>query len=432
MENKKFIDFLTKYSNNDNLSKNDYENILKEIDKDFNDNNINNFSNYELTSNFKLMDIDKTKESTNINDVLKYGNTGNILLDSKKNEIQRLVSEYNYIKQYNKEIKTDNDNNIKKLRKVNIKCTINNIQDLINIINENEYNHNTEYNINLESLHKIKDDLIKLNNMIGLNKLKETILDQLLYFLQGLHVVDNKNNDYKHMVLYGPPGTGKTEIAKIIGSIYSKIGLLSKTTFKKACRSDLIGGYLGQTAIKTDKLIKECLGGVLFIDEAYSLASEDTGDSYSKECLDTLNECLSNYKDDLIVIIAGYEKALENTIFKTNIGLKSRFVWKFEMDAYNHEELYKIFLFMIKNINWTIDKNIKKDWFLDKYNNFESYGRDVETLLTNIKIAHGRRLYGSDSKHKEITKVDMDNGYKRYIDNKKKDNKNEFLNTIYV
>ena len=432
MENKKFIDFLTKYSNNDNLSKNDYENILKEIDKDFNDNNINNFSNYELTSNFKLMDIDKTKESTNINDVLKYGNTGNILLDSKKNEIQRLVSEYNYIKQYNKEIKTDNDNNIKKLRKVNIKCTINNIQDLINIINENEYNHNTEYNINLESLHKIKDDLIKLNNMIGLNKLKETILDQLLYFLQGLHVVDNKNNDYKHMVLYGPPGTGKTEIAKIIGSIYSKIGLLSKTTFKKACRSDLIGGYLGQTAIKTDKLIKECLGGVLFIDEAYSLASEDTGDSYSKECLDTLNECLSNYKDDLIVIIAGYEKELENTIFKTNIGLKSRFVWKFEMDAYNHEELYKIFLFMIKNINWTIDKNIKKDWFLDKYNNFESYGRDVETLLTNIKIAHGRRLYGSDSKHKEITKVDMDNGYKRYIDNKKKDNKNEFLNTIYV
>jgi hypothetical protein len=148
--------------------------------------------------------------------------------------------------------------------------------------------------------------------------------------------------------------------------------------------------------------------------------------------LDTLNECLSNYKDDLIVIIAGYEKELENTIFKTNVGLKSRFVWKFEMDAYNHEELYKIFLFMIKNINWTIDKNIKKDWFLDKYNNFESYGRDVETLLTNIKIAHGRRLYGSDSKHKEITKVDMDNGYKRYIDNKKKDNKNEFLNTIYV
>ena len=432
MENKKFIEFLTKYSNDSNLSKNDYENILKEIDKDFNNNNINNFSNYELTSNVTLMNIDKTKESTNINDVLKYGHTGNILLDSKKTEIQRLVSEYNYIKKYNKETNTENDNNIKKLRKVNIKCNINNIQDLINIINENEYNHNTEYNINLESLHKIKDDLIRLNNMIGLNKLKETILDQLLYFLQGLHVVDNKNNDYKHMVLYGPPGTGKTEIAKIIGSIYSKIGLLSKTTFKKACRSDLIGGYLGQTAIKTDKLIKDCLGGVLFIDEAYSLASEDTGDSYSKECLDTLNECLSNYKDDLIVIIAGYEKELENTIFKTNIGLKSRFVWKFEMDAYNHEELYKIFLFMIKNINWTIDKNIKKDWFLDKYNNFESYGRDVETLLTNIKIAHGRRLYGSDSKHKEITKVDMDNGYKRYIDNKKKDNKNEFLNTIYV
>ena len=118
------------------------------------------------------MNIDKTKESTNINDVLKYGNTGNILLDSKKAEIQRLVSEYNYIKKYNKEINTGNDDNIKKLRNVTIKCNINNIQDLINIINEHEYNNNTEYNINLESLHKIKDDLIKLNNMIGLNKLK--------------------------------------------------------------------------------------------------------------------------------------------------------------------------------------------------------------------------------------------------------------------
>jgi len=432
MENKNFIEFLSKYSDNNNLSKSEYENILKEIDKDFNNNNINNFSNYELTCNATLINIDKTKESTNINDVLKYGNTGNVLLDSKKNEIQRLVSEYNYIKKYNKELKTDDDNNIKKLRKITIKCNINNIQDLINIINENEYNNNTEYNINLESLHKIKDDLIKLNNMVGLNKLKGTILDQLLYFLQGLHIVNNKNNDYKHMVLYGPPGTGKTEIAKIIGSIYSKIGLLSKTTFKKACRSDLIGGYLGQTAIKTDKLIKECLGGVLFIDEAYSLASEDSNDSYSKECLDTLNECLSNYKEDLMVIIAGYERELENTIFRTNIGLKSRFVWKFEMEAYNHEELYKIFLCMLKNINWSIDKDIKKDWFLDKYNNFESYGRDVETLLTNIKIAHGRRLYGSESKHKEITKKDMDNGYKRYIDNKKKDNTNNFLNTIYI
>ena len=234
------------------------------------------------------------------------------------------------------------------------------------------------------------------------------------------------------MVLYGPPGTGKTEIAKIIGSIYSKIGILSKNIFKKACRSDLIGAFLGQTAIKTDKLIKDCLGGVLFIDEAYSLACADSNDSYSKECLDTLNECLSNYKEDLIVIIAGYEEELENTIFKTNVGLKSRFVWKFELDAYNHEELYKIFLFMVKNINWTIDKDIDKNWFLDKYNNFESYGRDMETLLTNIKISHGRRLYGSDSKHKEITKKDMDNGYKRYTDNKKKKDNNNFLNTIYI
>ena len=183
MENTNFIEFLSNYSNK-NLSKSDYEIILKEIDKDFNNNNINNFSNNELTSNSILMNIDKTKEKSNINEVLKYGNTGNILLDAKMHEIRTLVSEYNYIKKYNNDIKpASSDDSLKKLRKINIKCKINNIQDLINIINTNDYNNNTEYNINLESLHKIKDDLIKLNNMIGLKKIKETILDQLLYFL---------------------------------------------------------------------------------------------------------------------------------------------------------------------------------------------------------------------------------------------------------
>ena len=440
MEDKEFINFLSNYSNKKSLLKNDYDIILKEIDNNFNKiNNINNISNNTICEiHDKILlkkNINKKDENNsidNINSVLKYGNVGNILLDTKLNNIKEMILEYNYIKKYKDELKNDNINT-KKLLKINIKCKINSIQDLLDVIDNNEFRPQVEYNINLEALHKIKDDLNNLNNLIGLKKIKESILDQLLYFLQGLHLVDNKNNDYKHMVLYGPPGTGKTEIAKIIGKIYSKIGILSKNIFKKACRSDLIGGYLGQTAIKTDKLIKECLGGVLFIDEAYSLANKDeSSDSYSKECLDTLNECLSNYKDDLIVIIAGYEKELDETFFKTNPGLKSRFVWRFEMEQYNYEELYKIFSFMINNIDWKLDEKITKEWFSKNYDNFSNYGRDIETLITHVKISHGRRLYGSDSKSKEITQEDLDNGFKRYMDNRNKNKKPNFLNIFYI
>ena len=441
MEDKEFINFLSNYTNREALLKTDYDVLLKEIDSNFNKiNNINNISNNtvcKINDKILLKNTNINKESENecidnLNSVLKYGSVGNILLDSKLNNIKEMMIEYNYIKKYKDETKNENIDN-KKLIKVNIKCKINSIEDLLDLIDNNEFRPQVEYNINLEALHKIKDDLINLNNLIGLKKIKESILDQLLYFLQGLHLVDNKNNDYKHMVLYGPPGTGKTEIAKIIGKIYSKIGILSKNIFKKACRSDLIGGYLGQTAIKTDKLIKECLGGVLFIDEAYSLANtNENTDSYSKECLDTLNECLSNYKDDLIVIIAGYERELDETFFKTNAGLKSRFVWRFEMEEYNYEELYKIFSFMINKIDWELDKNITKEWFFKKYDNFSNFGRDIETLITHVKISHGRRLYGSDSKSKEITEEDLDNGFKRYIDNRTKNKNPNLLNSIYI
>ncbi|NBR98478.1 MAG: AAA family ATPase, partial [Betaproteobacteria bacterium] len=113
-------------------------------------------------------------------------------------------------------------------------------------------------------------------------------------------------------------GTGKTEIAKIIGQIFSKLGILKKGTFRKVTRSDLIAGYLGQTAIKTNDVINDCLGGVLFIDEAYSLGNSEKKDSFSKECIDTLCEALSNHKDNFMVIIAGYENELKECFFNYN------------------------------------------------------------------------------------------------------------------
>jgi SpoVK/Ycf46/Vps4 family AAA+-type ATPase len=224
-----------------------------------------------------------------------------------------------------------------------------------------------------------------------------------------------------HTVIYGPPGTGKTEIAKIIGKMYSKLGILKNNVFKKVTRSDLIGGYLGQTAIKTKKVIEECIGGVLFIDEAYSLANGEREDSYSKECLDTICEALSDYKNELMVIIAGYENELNETFFRVNKGLQSRFIWRFTMDEYNPLELMKIFKKKVSEQDWQFeDENeIKEKWFNDKKENFKSYGRDMELLLTYIKISHGRRIYGKDNKLKRRIKLDdMDKGYDVFLKNK--------------
>jgi len=140
---------------------------------------------------------------------------------------------------------------------------------------------------------------------------------------------------------------------------------------------------------------------------------------------------LSQHKDDLMVIIAGYEKELEQTIFSANPGLKSRFIWRFDMEKYNYEQLYEIFLCMINKIKWKVDTNIKKEWFLEKKDKFESYGRDIESLLTHVKISHGRRLYGNDTEEKMINIDDLNNGYKRYLSHKKNEDK-RYLQGLYV
>lgn len=231
-----------------------------------------------------------------------------------------------------------------KIELINIKVNITNIDDILELIEKYPLKWNVQYNINMEAIHNIKKPLKKLNNMIGMEKLKLSIIDQILYFIQNLHKNESKQNiDFMHTVIYGPPGTGKTEIANIIGDIFSNLGILKNKIFKKVTRSELIAGYLGQTAIKTKEVIIKCLGGCLFIDEAYSLGNSEKRDSFAKECIDTLCEALSFYKNDLMVIIAGYEKELKDCFFSYNSGLESRFTWRFNTDNYNVSELNKIF-----------------------------------------------------------------------------------------
>ena len=311
-----FIDYLDNYKTNKSIDYNDICNILNTTQYHFNEN--------------KLYDIQFTG--------IPYKNYSNTMWNSLNSTYVPNNNKYELWKKAHESLisirNTTTTKITKKKQNIYIDVCVEKIDDLIKIIDDNPYNEENDYNIDLKSLHNIRSELCELNNMIGMDKLKTSILNQLIYFMQDLHI-SNSGSDFKHTVISGPPGTGKTEIAKIIGKMYSKVGILKKNVFKKVTRTDLVAGYLGQTAIKTTNVINECLGGCLFIDEAYSLASPNENDSYSKECIDTICEALSNHKDNLMVIIAGYENELNNTFFSANPGLESRFIWRFNIDNYN-------------------------------------------------------------------------------------------------
>lgn len=353
-----------------------------------------------------------------------FSNSVSSLVEGKKKLRSRTMSNYD---EWQNEHLTEPTHSDLELKHIDVSACC--ISDLIKTIDENPYDAKCRYNIDLRSLHKIREELGDIDSMIGMENLKLSVFDQLLYFIQKLHVSSNKKeHDFKHTVIYGPPGTGKTEIAKTIGKMYSKLGLLKNDVFRKVTRDDLVAGYLGQTALKVKKVIDEC--GCLFIDEAYSLAnnSNDT-DSFSKECIDTICEALSDRKADLMVIVAGYENELEETFFKVNRGMKSRFMWKFKIDNYTPSELCSIFYKKVGDAEWIIDasNSINDDWFKSKMESFEFFGRDIEVLFSHIKICHSRRIFGkSDSKTiKIITIDDMNSGYdkfKQHMKSKHKDN----------
>lgn len=272
-------------------------------------------------------------------------------------------------------------------------------------------------NINTEILYKLKDPLQELENMIGLEKVKENIFNLVIYYLQKL---DNKNKDFLHIVIEGMPGVGKTELAKIFGKIFTAMGILSKGTFTQVKRSDLIGGYLGQTAIKTRGVLEGALGGVLFIDEAYSLGNKEGKDSYSKECIDTLTAFLSENKGDFICIIAGYKDSLKKCFFSYNRGLERRFPYCYSLPPYKPIELKEIFLKLVKDNGWEFHKDSKLPLkFFKKNKHYFLYnGGDMELLFHKCKVAHSIRIMSERiSERKKLTYYDIEEGFKSFIGN---------------
>lgn len=244
-------------------------------------------------------------------------------------------------------------------------------------------------------------ELLKdLNELIGLENVKAKVNDLIIYQKvqkmrrdKNLHIAKST----LHLAFTGNPGTGKTTVARIVGRIYKQIGLLSKGHFVEVSRTDLIAGYQGQTALKVKKVIEKAKGGVLFIDEAYSITENDHSDSYGRECLTELTKALEDYREDLVVIVAGYTEPMNN-FFKSNPGLKSRFNTFIEFEDYKAEELERILITMCKNNDYELSDEVKISIrrFFNKQvcNKDESFsnGRMVRNIYEDLVMNHARRV----------------------------------------
>jgi SpoVK/Ycf46/Vps4 family AAA+-type ATPase len=301
---------------------------------------------------------------------------------------------------------------------MNTEYTFNTINDLIELINKYRKTRKRPrrgvvleksemINIDIENLCNAIEPLKKLNSLVGMDSLKKSIIDQVLFFSQDLNT-----NEMMHTCLTGPPGVGKTTLGKILAELYCSLGFLKNNNFKVVSRPDLIAGYLGQTALKTQKVLKESLGGVLFIDEAYSLGNndDDSGNSYSKECIDTLNKFLSENTTDFVMIIAGYKEELDKCFFAQNKGLERRFPWRYSLQEYSFSNLKDIFEYQVAQNGWYIDSlvtdSLLNDFFKSNKELFKNNGGDTLILFDKAKIVHSRRVFGKPYSFKKYLSLD--------------------------
>ena len=200
----------------------------------------------------------------------------------------------------------------------------------------------------------ISDCLAKLDGLVGLNAVKKEVSNLASFLNLQIKRGETKTFQGKHYVFTGNPGTGKTTVARIMAEVFRTLGIVAKGQLVEADRSKLVAGFSGQTAIKTNQLVDQAMGGVLFIDEAYTLKSGD-GDTFGSEAIDTLLKRLEDDRGKFICIVAGYTDQMHDFI-DSNPGLKSRFTQTIHFDDYTPDELTEIFLHLAKDKNFNVDE----------------------------------------------------------------------------
>lgn len=240
----------------------------------------------------------------------------------------------------------------------------------------------------LVGLEDVKKDVKNLINLVKVRRLRAE---------NGLPVPPMS----LHMVFMGNPGTGKTTVARLIAGLYAAIGVLSRGQLVEVDRSGLVAGYVGQTALKTQDVIKSALGGVLFIDEAYSLSSGGDND-FGREAIETILKAMEDHRDDLIVVVAGYNGPMEQFL-SSNPGLESRFNKYFYFPDYTGEQLMEIFRGQCRKNSYTLTNEAETAaiaLFTELYEtrgaNFGN-GRDVRNCFEDMIVRQSNRVAQLDS-----------------------------------
>ena len=248
----------------------------------------------------------------------------------------------------------------------------------------------------------------KLNDLVGLENIKDQIkqLSDWAYITKLRQEQGLKTNSITmHMVFTGSPGTGKTTIARIIADLYYNLGIIKENKLIEVSREDLVAEYLGQSEIKTKKVLESSKNGVLFIDEAYSLTKNN--DEYGSDVVNTILKFMEDNRDNTVIIIAGYQKEIEQFI-KSNPGLKSRFNTYLTFNNYNSNELLEILKILIEKNDYTISKQ-DLDIILDDFNKIDTTditfanARYVRNIFENAIKKQSSRL----ADKKDITKTDL-------------------------
>ena len=256
---------------------------------------------------------------------------------------------------------------------------------------------------------KIEDILAELDGYIGLAAVKEEVHNLInmvqVYKLRREHGLPTTDMSL-HMVFTGNPGTGKTTVARIMARIYHSLDILSKGQLVEVDRSGLVAGYVGQTAIKTAKVIDKAMGGVLFIDEAYALNGRSEND-FGQEAIDTILKAMEDHRDDLVVIVAGYTELMDRFIH-SNPGLESRFNRFLEFADYTTDELVAIFRMQCKKGCYTLDEGVEdlvRDYIAEENADSDSFGnaRGVRNIFEHILVAQNNRLAAME----KVTKEDL-------------------------